>query len=51
MNKKKWDSLNPEQKKIITEAAHGSLIWQRAESVRLEERPGRLSTTGITISG
>ena len=38
MNKKKWDSLKPEQQKIITEAAHEALIWQRAESVRLEEK-------------
>lgn len=38
MNKKKWDSLTPEQQKIITEAAHEALIWQRVESVKLEEK-------------
>ena len=51
MNKKKWDSLNPEQKKIITEAAHEALIWQRAESVRLEEKAWQaFHDMGITIS-
>ena len=51
MNKKKWDSLNPEQKKIITEAAHEALIWQRAESVRLEEKAWQaFHDKGITIS-
>lgn len=50
MNKKKWDSLNPEQKKIITEAAHEALIWQRAESVRLEEKAWQaFHDKGITI--
>lgn len=37
MNKKKWDSLTPEQQKIITEAAHEALVWQRAETVKLEK--------------
>ena len=51
MNKKKWDSLNPEQKKVITEAAHEALIWQRAESVRLEEKAWQaFHDKGITIS-
>lgn len=51
MNKKKWDSLNPEQKKIITEAAHEALIWQRAESVRLEEKAWQaFHDKDITIS-
>ncbi len=51
MNKKKWDSLNPEQKKIITEAAHEALIWQRAESVRLKEKAWQaFHDKGITIS-
>ena len=51
MSKKKWDSLNPEQKKIITEAAHEALIWQRAESVRLEEKAWQaFHDKGITIS-
>ena len=51
MNKKKWDSLNPEQKKIITEAAHEALIRQRAESVRLEEKAWQaFHDKGITIS-
>ena len=51
MNKKKWDGLNPEQKKIITEAAHEALIWQRAESVRLEEKAWQaFHDKGITIS-
>ena len=38
MNKKKWDSLTPEQQKIIAEAAHEALVWQRAETVRLEQK-------------
>ena len=38
MNKKKWDSLTPEQQKIIREAASEATAWQRAESVRLEEK-------------
>ena len=38
MNKKKWDSLKPEQQKIIKEAAHEALVWQRAETVKLEEK-------------
>ena len=51
MNKKKWDSLKPEQQKIITEAAHEALIWQRAESVRLEEKAWQaFHDKGITIS-
>lgn len=38
MNKKRWDSLTPEQQKIISEAAREALIWQRAETVKLEEK-------------
>ncbi|MCI7569881.1 MAG: TRAP transporter substrate-binding protein [Desulfovibrio sp.] len=38
MNKKKWDSLTPEQQKIIREAAAEATVWQREESVRLEEK-------------
>ena len=38
MNKKKWDSLNPDQQKIITEAAHEALAWQREETVKLEKK-------------
>ncbi|MCR5814333.1 MAG: TRAP transporter substrate-binding protein [Desulfovibrio sp.] len=37
MNKKKWESLSPEQQKIISEAAHEALIWQREETVKLEK--------------
>ena len=37
MNKKKWDSLAPEQQKIISESAHEALVWQRAETVKLEK--------------
>ena len=38
MNRKKWDSLTPDQQKIISEAAREALIWQRAESVKLEKK-------------
>ena len=38
MNKKKWDSLTPEQQQIITEAAKEATVWQRAESVKLEKK-------------
>lgn len=38
MNKKKWDSLTPEQQTIIREAAREALAWQRAESVKLEQK-------------
>ena len=38
MNKKKWDSLTPEQKQIITEAAKEATAWQRVESVKLEQK-------------
>ena len=37
MNKKKWDSLTPDQQKIISESAHEALVWQRAETVKLEK--------------
>ena len=38
MNKKKWDSLTPEQRKILREAAKEANDWQRKESVVLEEK-------------
>ncbi len=38
MNKKKWDSLTPEQQQIIREAAAEATQWQRKESVKLEEK-------------
>ena len=38
MNKKKWDSLTPEQQTVIREAAHEALVWQRTESVKLEQK-------------
>lgn len=38
MNKKRWESLTPEQQKIISEAAHEALVWQRAETVKLEKK-------------
>lgn len=38
MNKKKWDSLTPEQQQIIREAAREATDWQRKESVKLEEK-------------
>lgn len=38
MNKKKWDSLTDEQRKILREAAHEALVWQRKISVDLEKK-------------
>lgn len=38
MNRKKWDSLTPEQQGIIQDAAREALTWQREETVRLEEK-------------
>lgn len=38
MNKKKWDSLKPEQQKIIQEAAQEALAWQRQKTVELEKK-------------
>lgn len=38
MNKKKWDSLTPDQQKIITEAAHEALVWQREQTGKLEAK-------------
>ena len=50
MNKKKWDSLTPEQQKIIAEAAHEALVWQRAETVKLEKLAWQaFRDRGITI--
>lgn len=51
MNKKKWDSLTPEQQKIIAEAAHEALVWQRAETVKLEKLAQQMpSVTGASPS-
>lgn len=50
MNKMKWDSLTPEQQKIIAEAAHEALVWQRAETVKLEKLAWQaFRDRGITI--
>ena len=50
MNKKRWDSLTPEQQKIIAEAAHEALVWQRAETVKLEKQAWQaFRDKGITI--
>jgi tripartite ATP-independent transporter DctP family solute receptor len=38
MNKKKWDSLNADQQKILREAAHEALVWQRGISDDLEKK-------------
>lgn len=38
MNKKKWDSLTDEQRKIIREAAHEALVWQRNITGDLEKK-------------
>lgn len=38
MNKKRWDSLSPEQQKIIEEAAAEALVWQREKTVELEKK-------------
>ena len=38
MNKKKWDSLTDEQRKIIREAAHEALVWQRNITGELEKK-------------
>ena len=38
MNKAKWDRLTPEQQKIIMEAAREATDWERAETVKLEEK-------------
>lgn len=38
MNKAKWDSLTPDQQKIIMEAAHEATVWEREETVKLEEK-------------
>ena len=38
MNKKKWDSLTDEQRKIIREAAHEALVWQRSITGELEKK-------------
>lgn len=51
MNKKKWDSLTPEQQKIITEAAREATDWQRKETVKLEEKAWQaFRDKGITIT-
>lgn len=38
MNKKKWDSLKPEQQQILRDAAAEATAWQRKKSVELEEK-------------
>jgi len=38
MNKKKWDSLTEDQQKILREAAHEALVWQRGISDDLEKK-------------
>ena len=38
MNKKKWDSLTDEQRKIIREAAREALDWQRGVTADLEKK-------------
>ena len=38
MNKAKWDSLTPDQQKILMEAAREATDWERAETVKLEEK-------------
>ena len=51
MNKKRWDGLTPEQRRLIAEAAREALAWQRAESVRLEEAAWRaFRDKGIEIT-
>ena len=51
MNKKKWDSLTPEQQQIITEAAKEATVWQRAESVKLEKKAwDAFKANGIEIT-
>lgn len=51
MNKKKWDSLTPNQQEIIGSAAKEALAWQRAESGRLEkEATQALLDQGIVIT-
>ncbi len=50
MNKKKWESLSSEQQKIISEAAHEALVWQREESVKLEKAAWKaFESKGIKI--
>ena len=50
MNKKKWDSLTPEQQGILREAAREASDWQRKESVALEEKAWQaFRDRGITI--
>ncbi len=51
MNKEKWDSLKPEQQKIIREAAAEATAWQRQESVKLEKKAWEaFKERGITIT-
>lgn len=38
MNLDKWNSLSAEQQKIIMDAAHEATVWERAETVKLEEK-------------
>lgn len=51
INKKKWESLTPEQQKIIQDAAREATEWQRAESVKLEEKAWQaFKDKGISIT-
>lgn len=38
INKKKWDSLNDEQRAILKEAATEAVAWQRTVSIELEQK-------------
>lgn len=51
INKKKWESLTPEQQGILTTSAKEALDWQRKESVKLEEKAWQaFRDKGITIT-
>ncbi len=51
MNKAKWDSLTPEQQKLIQDSVKEALAWQRAESGKLEaEAEKAFEKRGIKIT-
>ena len=51
MNLKKWQSLTPDQQKILQDSAKEALAWQRLESVKLEEKAWQaFRDKGITIT-
>lgn len=51
INKKKWESLTPEQQAILQDAAREATEWQRAESVKLEEKAWQaFKDKGIAIT-